>query len=107
MATPQLSQGTCKVFQSAVPEDQDVFDTEYVVQFLSLKKVSAIPNHDRYRIIVSDGVNYMQAMLATQLNEKVQENQITKGSIVVIERYTCNYVQEKRYASRRSPKPVN
>ena len=67
-----------------------------MVQFLSLKKVSTVPNHDRYRIIVSHGVNYMQAMLATQLNEKVQENQITKGSIVVIERYTCNYVQEKR-----------
>jgi len=107
MSTPQLTQGTCKIFQAAIPEDQDVFDTEYVVQFLSLKKVSTNPNHDRYRIIVSDGVNYMQAMLATQLNENVQENQITKGSIVVIEKCTCNYVQEKRYASRRVLKPVN
>ncbi|KAH9180401.1 replication factor-a protein [Lactarius sanguifluus] len=49
------------------------------LQFLSIKKVVAsaatnspsnqgAPTNDRYRIIISDGVHFLQAMLATQLN---------------------------------------
>jgi replication factor A1 len=87
--------------KNSEPEDQDIFNQEYVVQFLSLKKVGTTggdgrTGFDRYRIIMSDGTFYMQAMLATQLNSLVQENHITKGSIVVLEKLTCNYVQEKR-----------
>jgi len=101
---PELTNGTCQRFNTAQPDDLDVFNTEYIVQFLSLKKVGTTvgdgrTGFDRYRIIMSDGTYYMQAMLATQLNSMVQENQITKGSIVVLERLTCNYVQDKRWVS--------
>ncbi|KAF4615161.1 hypothetical protein D9613_003179 [Agrocybe pediades] len=102
MTTYELSAGCCKLLQTANPEDTDVFEHEYTVQFLSVKKVGNNPNAtgpsamDRYRIIMSDGVNYMQAMLATQLNTLIQENSITKHTVAVIDKLTCNYVQDKR-----------
>ncbi|PPQ93249.1 hypothetical protein CVT25_015247 [Psilocybe cyanescens] len=102
MAQPKLSDGSVKLFQNSLPEDVGVFDREYTLQFLSIKKVGNNANApisappERYRIIISDGQHYMQAMLATQLNELVQENLITKNTIAVIEKLTCNYVQEKR-----------
>ncbi|KAI0672914.1 replication factor-a protein [Trametes maxima] len=51
---------------------------------------------DRYRVIVSDGVNFLQSMLATQLNHLVEEEQVLKHSIAVIEKFTCNLVQGKK-----------
>lgn len=99
----QLSTGSIKLFQVADPNDAQVFNSEYTLQFLSIKKVgsntapSAPP--ERYRIIISDGVHYMQAMLATQLNDMVHDNSITRNTIAVVDKLTCNYVQEKRYVS--------
>lgn len=51
---------------------------------------------DRYRVIVSDGEHFLQSMLATQLNHLVEEEQILKHSIAVIEKFTCNLVQGKK-----------
>lgn len=106
MSAPTLSSGSVKILQKASPEDVDLFDHEYTLQFLSIKKVGNNANAptsappERYRLIISDGEHYMQAMLATQLNDLVQENSITKNTVAVVDKLTCNYVQEKRCASR-------
>ncbi|EAU88740.1 replication factor-A protein 1 [Coprinopsis cinerea okayama7 len=97
----QLTAGSCERLQFANPQDASVFESPHTIQFLSIKKVNtANPNSnapvDRYRIIISDGVHFIQAMLATQLNELVQNNSIGKHTVAVVERATCNYVQEKR-----------
>jgi len=95
----QLTAGSCEILQNATPEDVDVFNTQHIVQFLSIKNVGQNPGNptpDRYRIIMSDGIHYMQAMLATQLNGMVQDNRIGKNTVAVLEKLTCNYVQEKR-----------
>ena len=97
----QLSAGSCKLLQSATPDDTQVFESEHTLQFLSIKKVGNTGNPnapERYRIIMSDGIHYMQAMLATRLNGMVQDNAIGRNTIAVIEKLTCNYVQEKRCA---------
>jgi replication factor A1 len=94
----QLSAGSCLRLSAAAPDDESVFGVEHTVQFLSIKKVNA-PNPggtDRHRIIISDGLHFIQAMLATQLNELVNNNTIGKHTIATIEKLTCNYVQEKR-----------
>ena len=98
----QLTAGCCSRLFNATPEDDLLFDQEHIVQFLSIKKVNANnPNGlDRYRIIISDGIHFIQAMLATQLNSLVNDNSIGKNTVAVIEKLTCNYVQEKRYATR-------
>lgn len=97
----QLTAGSCARLSQATPEDENLFDQEHTVQFLSIKKVNSTnPNGvDRYRIIMSDGIYFIQAMLATQLNNLVNENLIGKHTVAVVEKLTCNYVQEKRYAT--------
>jgi replication factor A1 len=98
----ELTPGTIQRLRTAPSEDLDVLKSEYVVQILSLKKIGAatVNGPDRYRIIISDGVFYMQAMLATPLNRMVLDNTLARGSIVSLEKLTCNYLKDKRYASR-------
>lgn len=97
----QLTAGSCYRLQHATPEDEELFNGQHTVQFLSIKKVNSVNpgGVDRYRIIMSDGIYFIQAMLATQLNSMVNDNTIGKHTIAVIEKLTCNYVQEKRYAT--------
>lgn len=79
--------------------DENLMTSCPTVQFLSFKKVAPAAggaNVDRYRIIVSDGEHFVQAMLGTQLNTLIDDGEIEKHSIAVIERFTCNIVQEKR-----------
>lgn len=80
--------------------EQTTSEDEYVFQILSLKPVNQPQGTPRYRIILSDGVHFMQAMLATQLNNLIQDGTIVKHSVIKIERLTCNYLQGKRYVSR-------
>lgn len=101
MSPSQLSTGTCHRLHNAQTGDEDLFTSGHTVQFLSIKQVtpSATGNSaalDRYRIIISDGEHFLQAMLATQLNHLVYENLVGKNTVAVIEKLTCNFVQNKR-----------
>jgi replication factor A1 len=73
--------------------DQQI-ETEKIVQFLSVKKVGNAG--ERYRLIISDGEYFIQAMLATQCNSLVDSETLTRFSVTAIERATCNLVQGKR-----------
>ncbi|EIW84857.1 replication factor-A protein 1 [Coniophora puteana RWD-64-598 SS2] len=96
----QLSAGICQRLQEATPEDIDNIGSGHTVQLLSIKKVSQSANSsntvDRYRLIISDGVHFIQAMLATKLNDLVANNELGKNTVVIIDQLTCNFVQEKR-----------
>ena len=104
--TPTLSVGICQRLNSGDKDDESLWNSKPTVQFLSIKKVSASntsstannPNSatDRYRIIISDGQNFLQAMLATQLNHLVEEDRIGKNTIAVIENMSCQHILEKR-----------
>ncbi|KAF9227715.1 replication factor-A protein 1 [Gyrodon lividus] len=100
MSQQQLSAGICTTLNEASPKEIDELSSGYTVQLLSIKKVSATtvtaPPTDRFRIILSDGIHFVQAMLATQLNELVSNGEIIKNTIVVIDKLTCNFVQDKR-----------
>ncbi|KAL0946802.1 hypothetical protein HGRIS_012973 [Hohenbuehelia grisea] len=98
MSNHQLTAGVCARLQGDSLEESDVFDTHSIVQVLSIKKVGPSPNAaaDRYRMIMSDGINFVQAMLGTGLNDLVASNGVGKHTIVRLTRTTCNYVQEKR-----------
>ncbi|KAJ4475701.1 hypothetical protein J3R30DRAFT_3502079 [Lentinula aciculospora] len=97
----QLDTGICHRIHNATPNEDKLFSGSHTLQVLSLKKVGKqtegvnLPS-DRYRIVLSDGAQFLQAMLATQLNEMVVEKHLTRFTIVCVERLSCNYVQEKR-----------
>ncbi|KAJ7182582.1 hypothetical protein C8R43DRAFT_911065, partial [Mycena crocata] len=92
----QLTAGSCKALQNATPGDASLFEATHTLQLLSVRLVSSNSTSaiDRFRIIVSDGEHFIQAMLATQLNHLVET--IHKNTIVNITRMTCNFVQDKR-----------
>lgn len=100
MSQQQLSAGICSRLSEASPTEIDELGAGYTVQLLSIKKVNQVTSSvsalERYRIILSDGVHFVQAMLATQLNELVSRGDIVKNTIVVVGKLTCNFVQDKR-----------
>ncbi|KAF8205770.1 hypothetical protein K438DRAFT_1818495 [Mycena galopus ATCC 62051] len=87
----QLTAGSCLGLHVAAPGDTSLFDATHTLQLLSVRSC-----RDRYRIIVSDGEHFIQAMLATQLNGLVKDEVIKKNSIINVTKMTCNYVQDKR-----------
>ncbi|KAG0697017.1 hypothetical protein DFH29DRAFT_812337 [Suillus ampliporus] len=96
----QLSSGICRRLNEAPQEEIDQLASGHTVQLLSIKKVAPTSNSttatDRYRIIISDGVHFVQAMLATQLNDLVTTGEINKNTVVIIDKLACNFVQDKR-----------
>ncbi|KAJ6531268.1 hypothetical protein B0H19DRAFT_1191005 [Mycena capillaripes] len=94
----QLTTGSCIGLHNAAPGDASLFDATHTLQLLSIKPVGSntTTTVDRYRIIMSDGEYFIQAMLATQLNHLYKEEQIKKNTIVNVTKMTCNYVQDKR-----------
>ena len=70
------------------------------VQVVDVKKIQPNPGQstgqDRYRLIISDGTHYQQAMLATQLNELVTSNQIVSYGLISLVDFICNEVQNKK-----------
>ena len=96
-----LSTGACAQITQASTDDLEAWSMQPTVQFLSIKKLvnTSATNPDRYRLIISDGVHFVQAMLATQLNELVENDTIKKHTVAVLEKYTSNVVQNKRSVS--------
>ncbi|KAJ7377288.1 single-stranded DNA binding [Desmophyllum pertusum] len=72
-----------------------------VFQILGIKKIqtkgSEGAGNDRYRLVLSDGVNiHTSAMLATQLNDLVISKQIEVKAVIRLDKYICNIIQETR-----------
>jgi replication factor A1 len=96
-----LTPGACAQI-TQLETNEDICNMQPTVQFLSIKKLPpapSTPNLDRHRLIISDGVHFVQAMLATQLNELVEKDILKKHTVAVVEKFTSNIVQKKRYVS--------
>lgn len=96
----QLTTGICERLANIKSDEEQeaLSQTPPTLQVLSIKKVAATSAtvSDRYRVIVSDGEHFLQAMLATHVNKMIEDGEVVKNSIVVIDKFTCNYVQDKR-----------
>ena len=58
-------------------------------QVLDVKKIQPNPGQavaaERFRLVISDGTHYLQAMLATQLNHLVANNQIQPNGLLSLQ----------------------
>ncbi|KNC81836.1 hypothetical protein SARC_05856 [Sphaeroforma arctica JP610] len=71
------------------------------VQIVTMKKVQPTSNKtatERWRLCISDGKWFLAAMLATQLNNMVNDGHIKKGTILMLNNYLCNTVRERKIA---------
>ncbi|KIP12317.1 hypothetical protein PHLGIDRAFT_124212 [Phlebiopsis gigantea 11061_1 CR5-6] len=99
MAIPELTKGICQRIHNAREgeENDQATNSHPTMQILSIKKVGQTTGQnatDRYRVIVSDGEYFLQAMLATQINALIESGDLTKNSIVVVDKCTCNPVAD-------------
>ena len=95
----QLSGGTLKKLLNS-GDDDALWQAGHTFQILSLKKVAGAREGngpDRYRLIISDGEQYVQSMLATQLSHMVEDRQLQKNTIIQADKVTCNLVKGRRY----------
>ncbi|KAH8554654.1 putative replication factor-A protein 1 [Umbelopsis sp. PMI_123] len=67
-----------------------------VVQVINIKKVPTSNNVNRYRVIISDGTYFMQAMLASQHTALVENETLQKYSLIVLKDYVCNTLQNRK-----------
>jgi len=69
-----------------------------IVQIIDVKKMaSKNPNSpDRYRIVISDGECYQQAMLVTQKNYIVESGKLKNFCICRLDKFICNMVAQRR-----------
>lgn len=88
--------------RSAIFTDPDNVATKFpvpILQCLQIKPLGGQPGSvDRYRIVLSDINNYVQSMLATQVNHLVHDGQLVRNCIVRITNYQPNTVKGKKYA---------
>jgi len=72
-----------------------------IVQVIDLKVIGTATTANnpgrRYRLIISDGVHFQQAMLATQLNTLVTEERLQNLGIIRMEEYVTQVIADKRY----------
>ncbi|KAL6548103.1 Rpa1ap [Orobanche hederae] len=66
-----------------------------LVQVLDIKLMDS--TQERYHLLLSDSVTAQQAMLATQLNDRVSSGRVRKGSIVQLTEYICSTFQNRKY----------
>lgn len=68
-----------------------------VMQCLQLKQMApSAQGGDRYRLVMSDGRNYVQTMLATQANHVVHDGKLQRGCFVRVKQYTPNNLKGKQ-----------
>jgi len=68
-----------------------------VFQCVQLKPMGGGANGvERFRLVWSDIRNYIQSMLATQLNHLVNEGKLKRGSFVRLKQFTQQEVKGKR-----------
>lgn len=65
-----------------------------LLQVLDIKPIGG--GQERYRLLLSDGASTQNAMMATQLNDRVKNGQVRKGSVVQLVEYICSTVQNRK-----------
>ena len=55
-----------------------------------------VDGQERIRLVISDGINYQQSMLAQQHNQLVHDGTLKVNSCVRLNRYICEVVQGKK-----------
>lgn len=86
-----VTQGGLQAIYNNQPIDNPVF------QCVQLKPMgNGVNGMERFRLVWSDIRNYIQSMLATQLNYLVNEGKLKRGSFVRLKQFQQQEVKGKR-----------
>lgn len=91
-----LTKGFCHKASQASSSD-DLKGETPLLQLLSIKKIVNAGNvPDRHRVIISDGEQFMQAMFATTLNEKVEDGTFRRNCVVKLTKWEPQDIKGQR-----------
>lgn len=91
-----LTKGALK----SIMNNGDVKDP--VMQVLGVRKITAAGANERYRLLISDGLNVNSfAMLATQLNSMVTSGELSEFSILKIKRHIISNLTDRSKGSKQ------
>ncbi|SLM39557.1 replication factor a rfa1 [Lasallia pustulata] len=95
-AASHISQGALNAIFNAGDDPSSVV-SEPILQCVQIKPLAGQQGApDRYRVVFSDIVNFVQSMLATQANYIVHEGKLKKGCFVRLKSFQANSVKGKR-----------
>lgn len=89
---PPLTTSLCQQILSSTGPQDPVWASPAVVQILLPKTVGNV----RWRVLISDGTDILQAMVATQLNALFEDKKVVNGSIVRVQRLAMNSIKDRR-----------
>ena len=99
---PLLSGGAVRAIVNGEP------DLRPVLQVIDVRSIGASNNlpaaHVRYRVVLSDGYNYQQAMMATVLNDLVVSGAIKKNSVLRLDECVAAAGRERASRVRCTPR---
>lgn len=93
--TPQLTTGVCEEIASSTGPQDPVWSTCPILQIVQAKPIET-NGQTRWRTVISDGVHVLQAMVVTPLNPLFENETAGKNSIVRVERFAINTIQNRR-----------
>ncbi len=93
MAIPTLTKGAVK----ALLEQREIAGP--VVQIVEVRKLQKT---DRYRVVLSDGDLFCHGLLANQLNGMLNDEELSRKSVVKLNSWVINPIQGKECVSRPS-----
>lgn|SRR5690606_17849476 len=68
-----------------------------ILQVLQIKPIPGqAGSPERYRVVFSDTVNFIQSMVASQSNHLIQSGQMKKGCLVRLTSYQANLLKERK-----------
>lgn len=70
-------------------------DGEPILQIVDIKKMIGQGGRERYRLIISDSVHFIQSMLGTQMHQYMENEEVKQFSIIKLTDHVCNEVPGK------------
>ncbi|XP_038716213.1 replication protein A 70 kDa DNA-binding subunit E-like [Tripterygium wilfordii] len=91
MASTKLTEGAVGALGGGATAE----DFKPMMQVTDLKQVQTKQQQatERFRVLLSDGSQLQQGMLATHLNNLVHSQKLQRGSIVTLNDYSCSVIQ--------------
>ncbi|KAJ7466436.1 hypothetical protein FB451DRAFT_1260878 [Mycena latifolia] len=85
MEFPPLSMGACEALSSLTTGASEAVSPPLVLQLLSVRLISSV-TPPRYRVILSDGLDFFHAVLSRLITEQFPPSNLQKNAIVGVEK---------------------
>ncbi|KAL7609446.1 hypothetical protein Lser_V15G10552 [Lactuca serriola] len=96
----QLTEGAIAMLSSGEWQPADVKPVLQVIELRGIPSqtssaVSGGEKPERYGLMLSDGLFFQKAVVATHRNSMVRSQQMQKGSVVQLREYVCNFIRDR------------